>query len=281
MAAKLDLSKQIGPLPLGAWVVVVGTGLGIAYYSRRNSSGEPEIMRDISGDPGVGTGPGWTAIAPPTDAPQGSPDMEDREPQTNEEWARVATNYLIAQGYDPATADAALRKYLVAGKLSIKEHALLSIAMAKYGAPPVTLPPGPDPEQIQKPKPKPAPKPAPPKSVPTPVKPKPAPPKPKPVKKPVKTLMPYQVAGEIGGKQFSFAATSLNNLQNALEQWIVANRNINVDGTPIYRRPFALRQSYITKINHTQNVSDTKIRSILSRPSLWTRIENGRAVLKY
>ncbi len=52
---QLDLGKQIGPLPLGAWIVVVGGGLGIALYTRRmGQSSEPVI--DTSPDPGVGEG---------------------------------------------------------------------------------------------------------------------------------------------------------------------------------------------------------------------------------
>lgn len=137
----IDLAKPIGPLPLGAWIVVVGAGLGIAYYTRNSGGGttaaaEPQYVEDVSTAPGVGTGPGWVAVPPPTTAPE----IPDTAPTTNEEWARKAINGLIADGYDAATADAAIRKYMEGAKLSIREYTLIGIALAKFGAPPVPLP---------------------------------------------------------------------------------------------------------------------------------------------
>src|SRR5688572_8717937 len=103
-----DFGKQIGPLPLGAWVIVVGGGLGIAWYTRsRTGATAPVVVEDGSGVPGVGQGVGWIAVPPPSSAPGGPP-----EPTTNEEWGKAAINYLIAMGYDANVADAAIRKYL-------------------------------------------------------------------------------------------------------------------------------------------------------------------------
>lgn len=135
--SSVDFGKQVGPLPLGAWVVVVGGGLGIAWYSRRagTQNTAPVPVNDTSGVPGVGTGPGWVAVPPPSSAPDGAP-----PPATNEEWGRQAINYLIAQGYDATAADLAIRKYLESAKLSIQEYALVRIALQKLGAPPVPLP---------------------------------------------------------------------------------------------------------------------------------------------
>lgn len=170
----LDFGKQIGPLPLGAWLAVVGTGLGIAYYTRGSSPGgdvEPEIPPEEGGGvPGVGTGPGWIAVPPPSAGPN------TQDPTTNEEWARLAINYLIAQGYDPILSDSALRKYIAAEQLSVREYALVRIALAKFGSPPTPLPPGPD-------IPTPRITPPPPKTRKPPKKVFPAP-KPKPVPKP-------------------------------------------------------------------------------------------------
>ena len=163
--AELDLGKQIGPLPLGAWIVVVGGGLGIALYTRNAPA--PEIVEDTSTDPGVGTGPGWVAVPPPSTAPPTQP-----PPETNEEWGRQAINYLIASGYPAGISDNAIRKYLEAGKLDPQEWAILQIALVKFGSPPIPIPnpppvpniPGPvtpKPPTTQPPKP-PAPKPPPP-----------------------------------------------------------------------------------------------------------------------
>lgn len=141
--AGIDFGKQYGPLPLGAWVAVIGGGLGIALYSRKKAldaaTSAPAIVEDGSGVPGVGTGPGWLAIPPPSDAPSGAP-----QPATNEEWGRAAIGHLIAQGYDANMADSAVRKYLEAAQLGIQEYALIRVALQKLGSPPVPLPPGPD-----------------------------------------------------------------------------------------------------------------------------------------
>jgi hypothetical protein len=139
--ASVDFGKQIGPLPLGAWIVVVGTGVGIAVYNRRSGTGvAPEIVEDNSGTPGVGlggSGMGWVDVAPPATGPV-SP-----QPVDNDAWGKAAINELIAQGYDAALADQAIRTYLAANQLSTQQYALVRIALNKLGSPPSPLPPGP------------------------------------------------------------------------------------------------------------------------------------------
>jgi nucleoid-associated protein YgaU len=144
----MDFGKTYGPLPMGAWVVLVGGGLGIALYSSRSK--KPTIaVEDTSGVPGVGTGAQslWVQNAPPA----GSDSVADDKFTTNEEWARAAVNYLIAQGYDASLADTAVRKYLQSKPLSLSEKALLTVALAKYGALPILLPDPPDLPQIPQP----------------------------------------------------------------------------------------------------------------------------------
>lgn len=179
MASGLDLGKQVGPLPLGAWVAVVAGGLGIALWTRR-APAEPEIVEDTSGDEGVGEGPGWTAVPPPTTAPP--TDSGKIVYETNEAWGQAAINWLIAQGYNPGVANSAITKGLNGGvsidgkKMSIQEWSLWSIALGKFGSPPY-------PVNV-----------APPTSVPPPVTPvpppvpKPTPPTPKP---PTNKIPPY------------------------------------------------------------------------------------------
>jgi hypothetical protein len=146
--AGMDLGKQIGPLPLGAWVVVVGGGLGIALWSRNNSaaSADPTIVEDTSGDPGVGVGGSgmWSNLDVPTgDSATGV------TYQSNEAWGQAAITYLIAQGYGAAVASSAITKALAGGvdvngsKMSIQEWSLWSLALAKLGSPPtpVNVPP--------------------------------------------------------------------------------------------------------------------------------------------
>lgn len=134
----IDFGKQIGPLPLGAWVAVVGVGLGIAYYTR-NSGGAPVEVEDGSSPSGVGDGSvgGWIPTSPgSTGDPIGTPDLS-----TNESWGTAAINYLIAQGYNPTASDQAIRKYLAGEKLGVQETALVGYALMRFGSPPNPLPP--------------------------------------------------------------------------------------------------------------------------------------------
>lgn len=151
------LAKQYGPLPLGAWIVVIGGALGIAWYTTRKSGPKQQIVEDTSGTPGVGTGAQslWMQTsAPPTM-------VADEKFTTNEEWARACINYLIAQGFDASLADTAIRKYLQSTQLSLSERAMVTLALAKYGAPPVPLPDPPPLPEIPKPVEPPPPPPAP------------------------------------------------------------------------------------------------------------------------
>lgn len=134
----LNLGKQVGPLPLGAWFVVVIAGVGIALYARQQSvTNEPVEVPDTSGDPGVGTGAvgGWVPTTPGAQSPiQG-------KPTTNEEWARAAIDHLIAMRYPPTDADAAIRSYIGGAQLSVSQSSLVAIALAALGSPPQPLPP--------------------------------------------------------------------------------------------------------------------------------------------
>ena len=53
-----DFSKQVGPLPMGAWIAVVGGGLGLGYYTYRqqNAAAAPTVVDNTSGQTGVGDG---------------------------------------------------------------------------------------------------------------------------------------------------------------------------------------------------------------------------------
>ena len=142
--ASPDLGKMVGPLPLGAWVAVVAGGLGFAFYTRRQTAtnAAPAVVEDTSAVPGVGTGGSgmWTDLTPPA---LGSSANQDVAPAitTNDEWGRAAINWLIGMGYNPATSDSAIRKYLGMESLSASEFALVTAAIGHLGATPQLLPP--------------------------------------------------------------------------------------------------------------------------------------------
>jgi hypothetical protein len=162
MASGIDLGKQVGPLPLGAWVAVVGAGLGVALYTRRQSqgAGDPTVVEDTSGVPGVGTGVNgmWTDVTPvpPSDTPTVYAD--------NDAWGRAAIDRLIADGYPSAQVYSAITKALAGGvgdnQLSVTEFAIWARALVLMHTPPTpvgvpapspTGPPGTTPPPTTKP----------------------------------------------------------------------------------------------------------------------------------
>jgi len=136
----LALDKQVGPLPLGAWFVVVGAGLGLAYYGYKNQTTVIPV-NDTSGDPGVGDGAvsQWLDTNPPT----GSSGNAAPAITTNEQWGVAAINWLIGQGYPADISDSAIRKYLAGNdpKPSVQEYTLQRVALTHLGSPPQPLPP--------------------------------------------------------------------------------------------------------------------------------------------
>lgn len=145
----MDLGKQVGPLPLGAWIAVVGGGLAIAYWQRNAGSGASSDdtstdSEDISVEDS-GAGGSWIAVPPPSTAP----DSGKITYESNEQWGQAAINWLIAQGYNPGLASSAITKALNGGvdisgnKMSIQEWSLWSLALTKFGSPPypVNVPP--------------------------------------------------------------------------------------------------------------------------------------------
>src|SRR4051812_10688212 len=99
-----DLGKQVGPLPLGAWVAVVGGSLAFLFYSRSHDSAPEEVA--AGPDPGVGFG-GEGAIGgtTPTNGGVNAPGAPTGDPTTNAQWSRLAFNWLVSDGTDGSLAD--------------------------------------------------------------------------------------------------------------------------------------------------------------------------------
>lgn len=127
-------TKQVGPLPVGVWVILVVGGLGMAYYFSKNQTvtPEPDPVSETTPQTGVGNAGEADVTAPVTGQPTYT---------TNEEWGTAALNWAIARGYDPNLADTAIRKYLSAAKIDTREAAVISDVLRYVGAPPVALPP--------------------------------------------------------------------------------------------------------------------------------------------
>lgn len=134
----LDLGKQVGPLPLGAWVAVVGGGLAIGwYFSKGTASNNAAAQTQVPlTDPGVGSGGGQFVYDPPTNVTDPNTDVI----ADNSTWARRAINWLIAQGYDPGTAQSAVTKFINGTNRTLTEQTLINLALVQFGSPPEDVP---------------------------------------------------------------------------------------------------------------------------------------------
>lgn len=126
MTDGIDLGKKAGPLPIGAWVVVVAGGLAIGWYFNRKSA-QPNAVQTTESGTGLG-GQGFETVLPPEDEPKPA--------ETNEDWRKKVTNYLIGVGYPPDVADTAIRKYLTGQALNAQEKAAVNDVLLKFGVPP-------------------------------------------------------------------------------------------------------------------------------------------------
>lgn len=145
MAGGLDLGKQVGPLPLGVWILVGAGGLGLGYVINRNMARNAAAASEAPSnaqltETGVGTGGGQFTYDPPTTG------TGNATPVTNQSWGVQATNWLISRNTDPALADQAVRKYLSGLRLTVQEQAVMNLVLIQFGTPPEPLPPTEEPE---------------------------------------------------------------------------------------------------------------------------------------
>lgn len=165
------MGKQMGPLPLGAWVAIVGGSLAFMMYQRNRNASPADavtsldaLSADSIGGVGVG-GVGAIGGYTPTDGGTGAPSDASGAIESNTQWGQKVFAFLTGQGNDPATVDKAVRDYLSGIGLNVQANGLITQGLGKFGMPPETIGNAP----------------------PLPVAPKPAPTTPKPV--PVRTVV--------------------------------------------------------------------------------------------
>lgn len=136
------LTKQLGPLPLGVWLLAVGAGGGLAYALNRNR-GEDEAVPVGIVDPFdqgalAGADGAVQLPAPIEDGGAGwaTTPVEPSRPFTNAEWKQRAFVEMVARNIDAGVADAVLDKYLSGYSLTATEQGALSIALRYAGPPP-------------------------------------------------------------------------------------------------------------------------------------------------
>jgi hypothetical protein len=137
------LARKVGPLPVGAWVAVAAGGIAAALFLNKRTPAAIEVQDADAGldntMPGAGNlSVGAAASNPTSTSPLGG---GYPMPTTNEEWAQAVMRALIAKGYEPTVIDDAVGKYLSGGTLTIRERAIISLALIAAGGPPVPPPP--------------------------------------------------------------------------------------------------------------------------------------------
>lgn len=162
------LSKKVGPLPVGLWIVGVGGGLVLALWLRRAYGGDGGTAMDGAAyDSGDGTGgaalsePGYTGtgsgefLPDPFDPFEPTTDGDSETPvatrngarkfKDNQAWKRAAIDALTANGVSYITAVRAVDRYLSGKPLNKRQRALIDTIGAGIGAPPKPVPTPPRP----------------------------------------------------------------------------------------------------------------------------------------
>jgi len=124
------LGKQIGPLPLGAWVAVVGGGLGIAWYAntKKGSSSSDQPDQQLTE---TGVGEGTAAFIPAAEVSQPTSPLE-----TLDDWINSAIKQAIALGATPLEIEQALRLYAKGEALNTRQATLVNRVVALIGPAP-------------------------------------------------------------------------------------------------------------------------------------------------
>lgn len=146
MALPAALTKEVGPLPVGIWILAIGGGLGVSLWlsSRAKSKPDDEVETEFAADgvdpyqlAAMGRTQGALVALPGTvsAAPSRSDDM------TNSNWLRSMVSNLSSNGYSAYAVDIALRTYLQGDALTADMQAIVEKALMAGGIPPEGLPP--------------------------------------------------------------------------------------------------------------------------------------------
>jgi hypothetical protein len=144
---------KVGPLPAIAWAGMAGGAFVVYKYATRDNGTTVTTVGDsvpdyasggVGGADDFGDGYGnavFSGTAPGT-ALNGQP---SQAVQTNSDWGKRASDYLIAQGVNPTDAQMAISTYLfgTGQQLNTVQSAALQTALRVFGTPPegVIIPP--------------------------------------------------------------------------------------------------------------------------------------------
>lgn len=146
------LSKKVGPLPLGVWLVAAVVIWW--YFAKKNSASTAGASAGGQTDPAgnVGTidpATGYVYGTSEDQAALGQNSADDTSSinsggtgttagqyPDNNSWARAAINYLVGIGVDPTQANQAVENYITSQTLTTQEQGDVNLAIQGLGAPP-------------------------------------------------------------------------------------------------------------------------------------------------
>jgi hypothetical protein len=153
---KEALTRKIGPLPAGVWIVIA---VAVFYYvSQRNKAGSAGGgQTDPAGNVGTidpktgyvyGTaedaaalGSGSSSLGGSSDSGTGGSTVAGQYADNNA-WAIAAINYLVSIGVDATEANTAITQFLASQQLTTQQQADVNLVIQRLGAPPSPPEPG-------------------------------------------------------------------------------------------------------------------------------------------
>lgn len=139
------LKRQIGPFPLGVWLIIIaaGVGLGVAMNRRIGSTDEEPVVLepDTGRDPfSAGVGAAMPAVTGATMLGQAPPSTTTGSyaPTTNDEWIAAAVKLVTAGdgAPQPLAALTALQAFVDGQPLSASQTGIVNRAVGALGPPP-------------------------------------------------------------------------------------------------------------------------------------------------
>ena len=165
------LTRKVGPLPVGVWVVALAGGIGVAVVIRRRAADSTAIdpaaapgdTADMTADPATGGAAGgipWASGVTDTNPGAGNlgpGPIADGPITTNAQWRHRVATVLTREGYHGALVENALARWFNGKTLTAPQRNVIDEAIARVGPPPHPPKHKPEPKQPKHPKPIPRP----------------------------------------------------------------------------------------------------------------------------
>lgn len=155
------LSKKLGPMPVGGWLLAVVGGVVVALYFRNKSSANATDLPDATDTPGdftandgfdqadpggtnpgvgggqpvVGVDQGGNPATPPTVVHHGAAELA-RKAKTNAGWEDHAVDAMVAIGFGRAHTRDALDVYLHGKQPTAGQELVIAATLSRCGPPP-------------------------------------------------------------------------------------------------------------------------------------------------